>query len=192
MQSQFDITRIKEKIGFSVWIYVLVIDCKQDVVGWRIKYLEIIAVIKTGSIRKLGNFTCFMFHFSVSPVSYFRFCGTTACQVTAVEQVFQVFSFSFYPIWLVQLKWQNKSHFILKSKLLSFIRPVQSNVYSILDLKGLKFLTRLQLGLIHQMNTDLDITFMIAWIHYVLLTWKLKILLSTLPSLLPATDWSYQ
>ena len=99
MQSQFDIIGIKEKTGFSVWIYVLVIDWKQDVVGWRTKYLEIIAVIKTGSIRKLGNFTCFMFHFSVSPVSYFRFCGTTACQVTAVEQVFQVFSFSFYPIF---------------------------------------------------------------------------------------------
>ena len=99
------------------------------------------------------------------------------CQVTAVEQVFQVFSFSFYPIFfffsiryftsmqisylLVQLRWQNKSHFILKSKLF-FIRPVQSNVYNILDLKGLKFLTRLQLGLTHQMNTDLDITFEIA------------------------------
>ena len=62
---------------------------------------------------------------------------------------------------LVQLRWQNKSHFILKSKLF-FIRPVQSNVYNILDLKGLKFLTRLQLGLTHQMNTDLDITFEIA------------------------------
>ena len=165
MQSQFDIIGIKEKTGFSVWIYVLVIDWKQDVVGWRTKYLEIIAVIKTGSIRKLGNFTCFMFHFSVSPVSYFRFCGTTACQVTAVEQVFQVFSFSFYPIFfffsihyftsmqisylLVQLRWQNKNHFILKSKLLFFIRPVQSNICNILDLKGLKFLTSLQLGLIH-------------------------------------------
>ena len=63
---------------------------------------------------------------------------------------------------LVQLRWQNKNHFILKSKLLFFIRPVQSNICNILDLKGLKFLTSLQLGLIHQMNTDLDITSEIA------------------------------
>ena len=32
---------------------------------------------------------------------------------------------------------------------MSFIRPVQSNIYHIFDLKGLKFLARLRLGLSH-------------------------------------------
>ena len=36
-----------------------------------------------------------------------------------------------------------------KSKLLSFIRPVQSNVYNIFDPQGLKLLTRLRLGFSH-------------------------------------------
>ena len=35
---------------------------------------------------------------------------------------------------------------IFKSRLLSFIRPLQSNVYNIFDPIGLKFLTRLRLG----------------------------------------------
>ena len=38
---------------------------------------------------------------------------------------------------------------IFKSRLLSFIRPVQSNIYHIFDPKGSKFLTRLGLGLSH-------------------------------------------
>ena len=38
---------------------------------------------------------------------------------------------------------------IFKSRLLSFIRPVQSNIYNIFDLQWLKFLTRLCLGLSH-------------------------------------------
>ena len=38
---------------------------------------------------------------------------------------------------------------ISKSRLLSFTRPVQSNIYRIFDPKGLKFLTRLRLGLSH-------------------------------------------
>ena len=38
---------------------------------------------------------------------------------------------------------------IFKSKLLPFIRPVQTNIYNIFDLKGLKFQTRLILGLSH-------------------------------------------
>ena len=37
----------------------------------------------------------------------------------------------------------------MKSKLLSFIRPVQTNIYNIFDPKGLTFLTRLRLGLSH-------------------------------------------
>ena len=36
-----------------------------------------------------------------------------------------------------------------KSKLLSFILPVQSNVYNIFDPQGLKLLTRLRLGFSH-------------------------------------------
>ena len=38
---------------------------------------------------------------------------------------------------------------IFKSKLLSFIRPLESNVYNIFDPIGLKFLTRLRLGFSH-------------------------------------------
>ena len=43
----------------------------------------------------------------------------------------------------------SKSIAIFKSRLLAFIRPVQSNVYYIFDPKGLKFLTHLRLGLSH-------------------------------------------
>ena len=46
---------------------------------------------------------------------------------------------------------------IFKSKLLSFICPVQSNIYSIFDAKRLNTLTQLRLGFSH-----LDITFKIA------------------------------
>ena len=38
---------------------------------------------------------------------------------------------------------------IFKSELLSFTHPVQTNIYSIFDPKGLTFLTRLRLGLSH-------------------------------------------
>ena len=38
---------------------------------------------------------------------------------------------------------------ISKSKLLFFIRPVQNNIYNILDPKGLTFQTLLRLGLSH-------------------------------------------
>ena len=38
---------------------------------------------------------------------------------------------------------------LFKCRLLSFIRPVQNNIYNIFDSKGLKFLTRLRLGLSH-------------------------------------------
>ena len=36
-----------------------------------------------------------------------------------------------------------------KSRLLSFIRPVQNNIYNIFDPESLKFLTRLPVGLSH-------------------------------------------
>ena len=38
---------------------------------------------------------------------------------------------------------------IFKSKLLSFIRPVQTNIYNVFDPKGLTFLNQLRLGLSH-------------------------------------------
>ena len=43
----------------------------------------------------------------------------------------------------------SESFSIFKSKLLSFIRPVQTNMYNIFDPKGLTFLTPLRLGLSH-------------------------------------------
>ena len=43
----------------------------------------------------------------------------------------------------------SESMSILKSKLLSFIHPVQTNIYNIFDPKGLTFLTRARLGLSH-------------------------------------------
>ena len=64
------------------------------------------------------------------------------------------FKFSFFPVTLSD--WFNldpsirnsKSISSFKSKLLCFIRPVQSNVYNIFDPQGLKLLTRLRLGLV--------------------------------------------
>ena len=38
---------------------------------------------------------------------------------------------------------------IFKSNLLAFIRPVQNNIFNILDPQGLKLLTRLRLGFSH-------------------------------------------
>ena len=43
----------------------------------------------------------------------------------------------------------SKSILIFKSRLLSFIRPFQTNIYNIFDPKGLTFLTRLRVGLRH-------------------------------------------
>ena len=65
------------------------------------------------------------------------------------------FKFSFFPATLSD--WFNLDPSIrnsesissFKSKLLSFIRPVQSNVYNIFDPQGLKLLTRLHLGFSH-------------------------------------------
>ena len=65
------------------------------------------------------------------------------------------FKYSFFPSnlndWFnLDLNIRNsKSILIFKSKLLSFIRPVQTNIYNIFDPKGLTFLTRLRLGLSH-------------------------------------------
>ena len=65
------------------------------------------------------------------------------------------FKYSFFPSTLNDwFKLDNnlrnsESIEIFKSRLLSFIRPVQSNVYSIFDPEGLKLLTRLRLGFTH-------------------------------------------
>ena len=65
------------------------------------------------------------------------------------------FKFSFFPATLsdsfnVDPSIRNsESISSFKSKLLSFIRPVQSNVYNIFDPQGLKLLTRLRLGFSH-------------------------------------------
>ena len=65
------------------------------------------------------------------------------------------FKYSFFPSTLNDwFKLDNnirnsESIEIFKSKLLSFIRPVQSNIYSIFDTEGLKLLTRLRLGFTH-------------------------------------------
>ena len=65
------------------------------------------------------------------------------------------FNYSFFPSTLNE--WFNldfnvrnsESISIFKSKLLSFIRPVETNIYNIFDPKGLIFLTRLRLGPSH-------------------------------------------
>ena len=61
---------------------------------------------------------------------------------------------------------------VLKSKLLDFIRPVQRSSYSVFNPQGLKFLTRLRLGLTclneHRFRHD----FKTALIHCGLAVWK--------------------
>ena len=78
---------------------------------------------------------------------------TTVYPLSAAEQI--VSSILFFPSTLnewfnLDLNVRNsESISIFKSKLLSFIRPVQTNIYNIFDPKGLTFLTRLRLGLSH-------------------------------------------
>ena len=62
------------------------------------------------------------------------------------------FKYSFFPCTLndwfnldVSIR-NSKSISVFKSKLLSFIRPVQNNIFNIFDSQGLKLLTRLRLG----------------------------------------------
>ena len=65
------------------------------------------------------------------------------------------FKYSFFPATLSD--WFNldnnirnsESFSLFNSRLLSFIRPVQSSIYNIFDPKGLKLLTRLRVGLSH-------------------------------------------
>ena len=65
------------------------------------------------------------------------------------------FKYSFFPSALndwfnLDINIRNSESITLfKCRLLSFIRPVQNSIYNIFDPKGLKFLTRLRLGLSH-------------------------------------------
>ena len=63
------------------------------------------------------------------------------------------FKYSFFPCtlndWFNLSIGNSESILIFKSKLLSFIRPVQTNISNTFDTKGLKFLTRLRLRLSH-------------------------------------------
>ena len=65
------------------------------------------------------------------------------------------FKYSFFPCTLndwfnldVSIR-NSESISIFKSKLLSFIRPVQNNIFNIFESQGLKLLTRLRLGFSH-------------------------------------------
>ena len=65
---------------------------------------------------------------------------------------------------------------IFESKLLSFIRPLESNVYNIFDPIGLKFLTRLRLGFIYLKEHSFRHNFQDCMnLGNVLVVWKLKI-----------------
>ena len=65
------------------------------------------------------------------------------------------FKYSFFPSTLndwfnLDIKIRNsESLSVFKSRLLSFIRPVQNSIYNIFDPEGLKVLTRLRVGLSH-------------------------------------------
>ena len=65
------------------------------------------------------------------------------------------FKYSFFPSTLnywfsLYINIRNSDSISLfKSRLLSFIRPVQNKIYNIFDPEGLKFLTRLRLGISH-------------------------------------------
>ena len=78
---------------------------------------------------------------------------TTVYPLSAAEQI--VSSILFFPSTLnewfnLDLNIKNsESISIFKSRLLSFIRPVQTNIYNIFHPKSLTFRTRLRLGLSH-------------------------------------------
>ena len=78
---------------------------------------------------------------------------TNIYQSIIAEQI--VLSIHFFPCTLND--WFNQDDSIrnsesistFKSKLLSFIRPVQNNIFNIFDFQRLKLLTRLRLGFSH-------------------------------------------
>ena len=79
--------------------------------------------------------------------------GTTVYHHINVEQT--ALSILFFPSTLndrfsLDINIRNSQSITLfKCRLLSFIHPVQNSIYNIFDPKGLKFLTRLCLGLSH-------------------------------------------
>ena len=66
-----------------------------------------------------------------------------------VRSAFLDISKAFDKVWHEDLLYKLKSMGLFKSRLLSFIRPNQSNIYNIFNPTGLKLLTRLRLGLRH-------------------------------------------
>ena len=83
--------------------------------------------------------------------------GTTVYPPSTVEQI--ISSTLFFPSTLndwfnFDLNIRNaESVSLFKSKLLSFIQPVQRSIHNIFDPKGLAFLTRLRLGFSHKKET---------------------------------------
>ena len=79
--------------------------------------------------------------------------GATVYHHINVEQNAFTHSFFLLPLndWFnLDINMRNaKSITLSKYRLLSFIRPVQNSIYNIFGPKGLKFLTRLRLGLSH-------------------------------------------
>ena len=79
--------------------------------------------------------------------------GTTVCPPSTAEQIVSVTLFfpSTLNDWFnLDLNIRNsESISIFTNRLLSFIRPVQTNIYNIFEPKGLTFLTCLRLGFSH-------------------------------------------
>ena len=94
------------------------------------------------------------------------------------------FKYSFFPSTLnnwfrLDINIRNsESISLLKSRLLSFIRPNQSNIYNIFDPIGLKLLTQLHLGLNHLNKHEFCHNFQDC-LNPVLAVWKLKMLHNT-------------
>ena len=75
---------------------------------------------------------------------------TAVYPLSTGEQIFSSTLFFFLHWFNLDLNTRNsESISIFKSKLLSFIFPVQTNIHNIFDPKGLTFLNRLRLGFSH-------------------------------------------
>ena len=61
-----------------------------------------------------------------------------------------------------------------KKYLLKFIRPSPNSIFNCCNCKGIKYLTRLRLGLSHFVSINLNIVFKILWIHFVHVALMLK------------------
>ena len=73
---------------------------------------------------------------------------TFDCQTDCLKYSF--FPSTLYDWFSLDINIRNSDSISLfKSRLLSFIRPVQSKIYNFFDPEGLKFLTRLRVGVSH-------------------------------------------